>query len=210
MPLIQHKTYSSNKELAIWKANESEEFFRQKISLNKIEEEKLASYSNSQRRKEWLGIRYILQNILKINSTINYDENGKPFLENSSLSISISHSKDLLGIYICLDISIGLDIEQIHSKVGRLSNKFINRFENKSILENNRISSSVIIWCAKEVLIKIYGEKDLDFKSNLNVLPFEVKKTGILIGQILLNDKQSDFKLTYFRLDNYFIVFGPN
>ena len=65
--------------------------------------------SNTKRKKEYLGARY-LRNSLNINSPILYHPNGKPYFSDIELSLSISHTSTQIALAFA-KFPIGIDIE---------------------------------------------------------------------------------------------------
>jgi phosphopantetheinyl transferase len=59
---------------------------------------------------------------------IDYNANGKPFLVNSKEYISISHSRNFIGI-LKAPFDVGLDIEEINERITKIKNRFLNEDE---------------------------------------------------------------------------------
>lgn len=102
-----------------------------------------------------------LEDIQDNEIAINYSKLGKPFLKNSDLQISITHS----GEYIAMSLSsksIGIDLQE---------NKDINDVLEKYILEGSEESDldPLVMWTHKESCLKSYPDKDiiLDMKKIL-------------------------------------------
>jgi phosphopantetheinyl transferase len=95
--------------LAIWQTEETVDELCQMLGLNKTE---LPAWTES-RLKEWLAIRILLKHILKSEAIpiLEYDDNGKPHLSQSAKSISISHTKNFVGVMISSQASCGIDLE---------------------------------------------------------------------------------------------------
>lgn len=107
-----------------------------------------------------------LKEILKennINSNIIYNENNKPYLENSNYYFNISHSKDYI-VCVLSNNEIGIDIEKITYK-----ENIVNRFFNeKEKIKSTNSKEFTIIWTKKESYLKClglsteYGLKNID------------------------------------------------
>ncbi len=69
-------------------------------------------------------VDYILKNFFKINDVLKKEENGKPYLENNSFKISISHSENLIAILFDKN-NCGVDVEYIKP---RNYKKILSRF----------------------------------------------------------------------------------
>jgi len=124
MPLISILEPEKQSKLALWKISEDEEYFSDSLSLSTQEIEQLSLINNKNRRLEWLCTRYLLKQLLNKDIRIHYDAHHKPYLDNNSFNISISHSKSLVGIYLNKEKYLGLDIEEISNKIDKISVKF--------------------------------------------------------------------------------------
>ena len=86
--------------------------------------------------------------------------------------------------------------------------KFIN---SKEVITNEqeRIRYHLYIhWCAKEALYKICDKQDINFKQNLIIEPFDPHIIrGELDGWVKNKHRNEKFRLKYFTLDNYIIVY---
>lgn len=90
------------------------------------------------------------------NYELEYNEYGKPFLKNSNLFFSLSHSNLYSALVIC-DREVGIDIEKIiyvDSIFKRYFNDEEKKFVNKS---NNRDEAFTKIWTRKEACLKRIG-----------------------------------------------------
>ncbi len=90
------------------------------------------------------------------NYELEYNECGKPFLKNSNLFFSLSHS-NLYSALVVSDREVGIDIEKIiyvDSIFKRYFNDEEKDFVNKSI---NRDKAFTEIWTRKEAYLKRIG-----------------------------------------------------
>lgn len=116
------------------------------------------------------------------------NEDGKPYLENSDLSISISHSSDQLAIALSGDHSPGVDIEHLRSPILRIAEKVFSYEEISFVKHYPLLEAYHILWGAKECIYKSYGKKGLGFIKDIRVFPFEFHpKTG-MINALLMDE----------------------
>ena len=106
-----------------------------------------------------------LLNMYDINSfKVTYDNNGKPYLDNS-LYISISHDEDMLAVCIS-KVKVGIDIQYFHKVDDKV----------KSFLKTNKKTDKDVIreFSSKEAIIKLEGLtlKDLN---NINEQNYDIK-----------------------------------
>lgn len=91
---------------------------------------------------------------------------------------------------------------QIH----RVAHKFINNNEVISIQNEQERVHLYIHWCAKEAIYKICDKQDINFKQNLTINPFEIEDEGLIYGKLHNRFGQELFKLNYFFIDGYVVV----
>lgn len=147
--------------------------------LTEDEKERFFSFTNNNRRKEFVATR-ILRHRLFGFEHIHYDQNGAPYI-NSEGFISISHAKDIVGIALCKEFKVGLDLETIRNKASLVASKFLNESEYGEFNSDDPIEMTKV-WSAKEVLYKLAGRKGIHFKTEL-LLKKEFK--NIWKGRIL-------------------------
>jgi len=133
-------------------------------NLTTLEKQRFHSFKHIRRKREFIATR-ILRNRSVGFQHIHYDIHGAPYLE-SGVFISISHSKNKVGIAVNKDYKIGLDIESIRPTIKTIMHKFLSeeeqvQFDIKNIVEVCKI------WSAKETLYKLAGRKQIQFKSEL-------------------------------------------
>lgn len=132
------------------------------------------------------------------------DSFGKPFLTNSSLQVSLSHSYPYVAAILHRHRNVGIDLEQPKSKLLRIAPRILSTHELSDAGDN--VVKHCIYWCAKETLIKIYGKKDLIFSRNLLIDPFDFAQNGFLVGRILAGDTETAIPLEYRVCGNFVVV----
>lgn len=128
--------------------------------------ELLNARSNPIRKKEFLGVRH-LRNQLKIKSPILYKPNGCPYYSAVEHALSISHTKDFIALANAR-FPIGIDIEQKDRDAARIINKFA-REDEKVLCTDNPKDWYLQLWCAKEAIYKLVGIENLSFKNEIHV-----------------------------------------
>ena len=103
MRFFYKKIINDSFKLFVWHNNKKINWLEKNTLFDVKQYEKIKNIS---RKTEWLGTRFLLQNISNY-SNILYSKSGKPYIKNNN--ISISHSKKLIGIAIS-DQNIGIDI----------------------------------------------------------------------------------------------------
>ncbi len=160
-------------------------------------------YSHQRRICEWYAVRLILHEMLPDKRfELRYDEYGKPFLTEPEGFVSISHSHGYVGVMYHKNSNCGFDMEMINERIEKISTKFLRDDEIMIVgKDDERLHKTFVVWSAKEVMYKIYGKKSLDFKTNLRILPFNFKQQGNVQGQLIIDNKTTDFDIHY-SIDN--------
>ena len=92
MAIIIHKEVDKCCKLGVWEINEDYDDLLSRLSLTDEENERLERFKNFNRKLEFLSVRVLMNEMAGKLSRIVYNNERKPFLENNSFRISISHS----------------------------------------------------------------------------------------------------------------------
>ena len=209
MPLIhQDKISGTTAQRALWRIEEPEEWFLEQLQLSLAEQAELESIKGW-RRMEWLAVRQLVAELVSgaERSVLVKDEYGKPHLHNSSLYVSISHSHHLAAAMVGETI-VGIDIQKIVEKIGRLAPRFLSAAELDFINPvQQRIEHLHVCWCAKEALYKAYGKREIDFCTHLLLDPFVYSPTGgEFKGRVIKGDFAAEFELRYVMIEDCMLV----
>ncbi|TAL60755.1 MAG: 4'-phosphopantetheinyl transferase superfamily protein [Bacteroidetes bacterium] len=211
MSLFLSRKNNQRSALGIWHITES---LDELLKMKNISEEDLSmlrSFAHEQRKKEWLVTRILTGQLSgEKDAQILYDKHNKPSLNNSNICISLSHSHDLLAV-ILDHAETGIDIELIKPKISNIKEKFMSKAELDSLQKDHTAEQLTIYWCAKESLYKLYGRKELAFKENLIIEPFQYARKGIIKGWIKKRDVNQSYPVQYEKLmpgkDNYMLAY---
>lgn len=115
--------------------------------------------------------REVIDSFAKQNFGTNIERNssGKPFLTNSNIFISISHTSNFYAIMVSNSVC-GVDIELVSRKCIHLSNRFASQDELEICKEVFDLNPALLIWCTKEALFKYLGRDGVDFKDDLKLV----------------------------------------
>jgi 4'-phosphopantetheinyl transferase len=172
--------------------------------LNSVE-----PFHKSQKELQREAVRSLLNNMITGSYELNYSDKGKPYVYNHSFYLSISHSHEYAAVIINKNEETGIDIQKVTPKIFKIKNKFVNDKEALCINKSTELEELHIIWGAKEALYKYYGEKGVDFRSEMHIAKFNFydKNEGILNARLIRNDINKEFTLKYIVLNNYFLVY---
>lgn len=202
---------SGNSIGALWQLGESEEELLERLNGK---EQIPPSITNQAKRLEWAGARLLTQLLLHEAGFeylgIEKDQHGKPSPAGCDLHLSLSHSYPYVAAIVDADFPVGIDLEQPKSKLLRVAHRVLSSREAENA--GNDVVKHCIYWCAKEVLIKIRGKKDLVLAENIQIDPFSRHEDGEIIGRILVADDQRILNLRYRVTSQYVLVYNltPN
>ena len=163
---------------------------------------------NSDKRKlEFLGTRWLLKILLEKEINVQYTADGKPYLNNESYHISLSHSGKWMAVMIHPTKHVGIDIECPTDKIQKVYKRFLSETEQAELSggKDIDIKQLQIAWSAKEALYKIIGKEAVDFANQLRLLPFEVQKEGQITAQHITTN--TVYQLTYTQTAAYTLVY---
>ncbi len=208
MPVVwqkQNKEYS----LLVWKSIEQMSDLLQNAALSQRETADWNSFKSESRKREWLTVRNALKLLIPgaNGSSIYYDGNGKPQIIADGF-ISISHTQEYIAVLKSNISEIGVDIEFIHPRIEKLSQKFLSDDEKLAVSDENKIEKLHVIWGAKEVLYKIHSIGGIDFKKDLSVHPFDYHVNGELKASILKKGFKQDYKISYEKTDQCMLTWA--
>lgn len=208
MPLI-FKTQIANDVVAAWHIAESEvHLFENKLLSS--EKTEAVSVTNTAVKNQKLGIRYLIDQLLDTHVKISYDSYGKPSLPDFELEISMTHSKERVGVMLSPK-KAGIDLQIIQPKIERIIPRFSSNEEMAYLSREKRLEHAHVLWCAKEALYKVYSRKELIFREQLLISPFEYDdEGGVINGRIILEDETQEYQLKYEKLDDYMLVYLLN
>ena len=126
MPIVKI-TRNKNYTLILWKIEEDLSTLTALLNPNNTEEEALDKINHTQRRKQNIVARIMINYVSKQKNPLKYLKNGKPYCEKFK-HISISHSKDYCAL-ITSQKTVGVDIQYKKDNILNLSEKFINEFD---------------------------------------------------------------------------------
>ena len=188
----------------LWKIQEDEKSLAAEVPHDEIS----ATITSPFKRLEFLAGRALVKLLLSEwrlpYRGLRKDPYGKPFLADTDLQISLSHSYPYVAAIIHRSKSVGIDLEQPKTKLLRIASRVLAVGELTDAGEN--VVKHCIYWCAKETLIKIYGKKDLIFSKNLLIDPFHLGNSGGLVGRILADNRETAVPLTYIVSENFVVV----
>jgi len=142
-----------------------------------------------------------LKAFLHPTKSIVKDEYGKPYLNPQETQINYSHAGEFLLWGEHSSFPIGVDIESKRPQLEKIAHKFCSERELAEI-SGDRLSALLAIWTCKEAMYKAYGKKEVDYRDQFYISPFELKEEGTIQAQFLLG-KKIDFSIEYCWIEGY-------
>jgi len=169
MPLFYQQIIDENTKLGIWRIEEPEDFFLQKVPLKK-------DVSHPYKRLQHLAGRYLLPTLFADFplSEIEIADTRKPFLPDEKFHFSISHCGNFAAAIVSTTRRVGIDVELVTSRLETISSKFLNEQERAALgewsyLPHVHLQLVALMWSAKEAVFKWYGNGKVDFKQNMRL-----------------------------------------
>ncbi len=208
MPLIYQKWLPEQTRIGVWNITESLSWFEERLQLSASELQEVLTLT-ARKRLEWFAGRWLLHVLLQAEdrAVSLKDEFGKPYLLNSTLHISLSHSDDKAAVIIS-EKPVGVDIQYFTPKIERIERKFMREAESNSLSVKNRIEQLHVFWGAKESLYKAYGKRELDFRGHIFIAPFDYDlPQGTTKGKILKGDFCENYVIHYSVVAGFSLVY---
>ncbi|MFV0365337.1 MAG: 4'-phosphopantetheinyl transferase family protein [Mangrovibacterium sp.] len=160
MPLEYHIEIGGG-VLVTWSLTEDAEFKKWAIKYRYYPA--FMQLSSPRKKKEWIARQRLLHEVGLDSSKIYYNEEGKPFVNHVKYKyISISHSKNSVGIYLHPDKNVGIDIESKNRNFLSIAEKYLLLPEEheaaKAVTEGY-----ALFWCIKEAIYKLVGRPMTEF-----------------------------------------------
>lgn len=171
MPLVYQQNINATTKLGVWHISETEDFFLQKVSLQR-------DITHPNKRLQHLAGRFLLRELYP---DFPYDllriaDTRKPFLMNEAYHFSISHCGGYAAVIISTDQRVGIDIELTTWKIEKIKHKFLTLIEQDMVVgtanEPNTPGYEQVLtaaWSVKESLYKWYGAGEVDFMRHLQI-----------------------------------------
>lgn len=180
-------------------------------NIDKNRLEKIRKSSNNLLKKEQLGANLLLNDILENYFFMDitkveyiYNEYGKPYIKDSNLYFSLSHSNGVIALAVSKE-EIGIDIELIKDVKDNLAHKVMNEAEYniyKGLSKNDKINYFYEVWTSKEAYVKKLGSALTLNPSNINI------DTDVILKNINISNSQYMIALTdatYITIDERYI-----
>lgn len=203
--LFQRNILPNGAEIGIWKMDEDANQLKCLLSKQCIADNHFLAYKNPVRQLEWLCARVLIKELCGEEKKICYHASGKPYLEDKSCNISISHTKNYVALMLHKTLEPGIDIEKRSERVLKLKEKFMSNNELNSIDPLHKALHVLLHWSAKESLFKVLPESKIDFIEHLHIRPFNLATKGSFEAYETRSNNQQKFTVHY-EIFNDFVL----
>jgi len=202
MPFLKDFIINDYTKIMTWRIEPGELIIN---NLDKQDKVLLESKKSLISKQQFLCIRKLLK-MENNNLKINYDLNGKPYL-NNSMGISISHSHEFVALGLSNETNFGIDIQYKTEKIYKIQSKFLSEKEKNSLGNNAGIDSLIRIWSAKESIYKSLGIKGVSFSKELEIEVHSIKD-DMKTGYYFTKNNRIKFDLSFFTIEDYIICYA--
>lgn len=202
--LIYHEE-NSNCKWGIWKMEEDPELLLSQLDNKQDLIDFTQTVSSSARTLERIAVRVLFKTLLKEEKTIHYHPNGRPYFEDRSINISISHTKEYVAVILSQSPLVGIDIEYVSDRVKRIRSRFIS--DSEYIDPQDEITHLLLHWSGKETMYKALSKEKVDLKNNFRIHPFTPQQKGFFEASETFTKDNLQFKIQYIVTDNYIVTY---
>lgn len=203
--IVLDKTVS-NVRIGIWKMDETTETMLSMSAYpDSVRTDASEGVSAASRLRERVAVRLLLETMTGIEPRIGYLASGKPYIVNSNLHISISHTKGYAVVALSECFEVGVDIEMINKKVLNIRHRIVGADEVADSVE-----SVLLHWSAKETAFKILDMESIDFISNLKVYPFDIQSDNAFVLEENKTKNKQTFNINFCVSDDYVLTWCIN
>jgi phosphopantetheinyl transferase len=209
MAICYYKEIGEGK-LALWEITEETNELLDLVNLQGKELEEYKLIKNPRRQHEWLASRILAGEMLCCKVFIRYNPDGRPYLENHTQNISISHTGKYVAILIHPKYLPGIDIEEQNRPVEKVAKRFLSREEFESCINYPLSNKAMLLyWCAKEAIFKMVPLSNIDFATQISISLNEIDENGGSIsGSFLGKDLRIPIGLSYLFVGPVIMVWG--
>jgi 4'-phosphopantetheinyl transferase len=175
MPLVLSKSLNEHCHFMVWESAESNSYFEALLGPYIRQNQELQSITNVSKQKEWLASRFLLKHLAQKLTIpfkgIEKDEFGKPWLIDSNVYISLSHTQTHVAACIHKTANVGIDLEKVSPRLKIIEYKFLTELERN--LCAGDLEKLTILWSAKEAMYKLDGKRGIHFQKELLIYAIE-------------------------------------
>ena len=209
MAIYLQKELENTAKIAVWKITETEEELIELSSTPSDEMEEISFIKSESLRKQRLAVRALLNELFGEKVYLAHHDNGKPYIENDSINISISHTEKYVAVILDQNDEVGIDIESLDRDFSAVEKRALSEDEIDD-LDGDKMEKNfqlAIYWCAKEAIFKKISKYNVDFAEQIEIEKFRNNEEGELEATFIHKDGyEEEYKLAYITFDRHLLV----
>ena len=206
MGLYLKKKLDNEAEIGVWQITETEEELTELSSTPSDEMEEISFIRSESLRKQRLAVRALLNTMFDEKVYLRHHDNGKPYLENNPVNISITHTEKYVAVILHEEENVGIDIESLDRDFSAVEKKALSEDEIDDLEDEKRNEQLAIYWCAKEAVYKLLSRYNVDFAEQIEIERFRPRGEGELEATFTSKDDEEEFDLEYITFDRHVLV----
>lgn len=205
--LIKDLDDPAHSRVGVWKITESEAELRTMTSIPSDELEEISYIKNESLRKQRLAVRALLDAMFEEKMYLSHHDNGKPYIENNAINISITHTDQYVAVILNEEDEVGIDCESLNRDFSAVEKKALSDEEIGDLEDEQKNEQLAIYWCAKEAIFKLTSQYDVDFAEQIQIDGFRYRNEGELSATFTDKDGyEQELNLYYFTFDRHVLV----
>ena len=207
MGLYLKKKLDNEAEIGVWQITETEEQLKEMSATPSDEMEEISFIRSESLRRQRLAVRALLNTLFDEKVYLSHHDNGKPYLENNAMNISITHTDHFVAVILHEDEDCGIDIESLDRDFSAVEKKALSEDEIEDLEDEKRNEQLAIYWCAKEAIFKLLSRYNVDFAEQIEVERFRPRGEGELEATFIdKNGDEEEFDLEYMTFERHVMV----
>ena len=206
MGLYLKKKLDNEAEIGVWQITETEEQLKEMSSTPSDEMEEISFIRSESLRKQRLAVRALLNTLFDDKVYLSHHDNGKPYLENNPINISITHTEKYVAVILHEEENVGIDIESLDRDFSVVEKKALSEDEIEDLEDEKRNEQLAIYWCAKEAIFKLLSRYNVDFAEQIEIERFRPRGEGELEATFIAKNEEEEFDLEYITFDRHVLV----
>jgi phosphopantetheine--protein transferase-like protein len=199
----------AHSRLGVWHITETEAELKALSSIPSDELEEISYIKSESLRKQKLAVRALLDVMFEEKVYLSHHDNGKPYIENNSINISITHTDKYVAIILNDVDEVGIDCESLDRDFSAVEKKALSEDELEELDDDadDRRTQLAIYWCAKEAVYKKMSQYKVDFAEQIEIEAVRPRKEGELDATFINKDGyEEELKLEYMTFDRHVLV----
>lgn len=206
MGLYLKKKLDNEAEIGVWQITETEDELKELSTTPTDEMEEISFIRSESLRKQRLAVRALLNTMFDDKVYLSHHDNGKPYLENNPVNISITHTEKYVAVILHEEENVGIDIESLERDFSAVEKKALSEDEIDDLEDDRRNEQLAIYWCAKEAVFKLLSRYNVDFAEQIEIERFRPRGEGELEATFTSKNDEEKFDLQYITFDRHVLV----